>query len=188
MGRQATPARVSIALLVVNLLLGVALLAMRSPARRPATEAATPSLPPQVERLRGRIDAGHRGEAYSLTLSDAELTQTAAYFLASAPDVPFDRVRVAAEADNRVRVEAVTRGLAVTVPVAATTAIGSRDGTPWVRVEAVSLAGVPVPTFVREQVLRDANRSLDLARYPLSVTVDVVESRPGALTLRGSIK
>jgi hypothetical protein len=52
----------------------------------------------------------------------------------------------------------------------------------------VSLGETPLPAFVRDRILREANSSLDFSRYPLPVTVEAVELRPGGLTVRGLLK
>lgn len=181
-------ARILLGLLATNAVLGGVLFALRPPWSAAAESAVAPTaLPPQVEELRGRIAEGRRGEPYVLDLSDEDLSAMAGYFLARAPDVPFTRVRVAVAVDQ-VAVEGVTKGLAVTVPVRAVGSLSARDGLPRAHLADVSLGPVALPGPVRAQILREANRGLDFSRYPLPVTVDTVELRPGGLTLRGTVK
>ena len=174
-----------LALAAANLVLGAALFALRPP-QRPAPERL-PALPPQVEALRAQIAQGRRGEPYTLELADAELTATAAYLAAAAPDVPFGHLRIAV-LEGKVVADGVTRGLAVTVPVRVTVALSARDGLPRAMVEDVSLGDTALPGFARDQIIREANKSLDFSRYPLRVTVDALELRPGRMTVRGTVR
>lgn len=137
--------------------------------------------------MQTRIAEGRHGEAYTLTLSDAELTALVGYLLAGRTDVPFARVRVTVAERNLV-LDGVTKGLAVTLPVRVTGAAGAADGKPWARVENVSLGDTQVPGFIRDQVVRQANAGLDLSRYDLAVTVHALELRPGNMTIRGAIR
>lgn len=178
-----------LALLVVgNLFLGGALFAFRSPSGNPTEASAPPSqLPAQVQELQARIAAGRHGEPYTLDLSDEELTATARYFLARAPNIPFTRVSIIVVEDKLV-VNGVTKGLAVAVPVRLTAAVSAQDGRPRTRVENVSLGDSPLPDFVRQQIVREADASLDLSRYNIPVAVDTLELRPGGLMIRGTIR
>jgi LmeA-like phospholipid-binding len=101
--------------------------------------------------------------------------------------VPFTRIQVAV-AGERIAVDAVTRGLAVPVPVHTSLSLAAVGGTPLARVEDVQVAGSGLPAFAREQVLHDANASLDLSRYDLPLAVDDVELTPGRLVLRGYLR
>jgi len=176
-----------VALVLANTLLALALFALRPPWASPTSDAQAPELPVQIRALQQRVAEGHPGEPYALDLSDAELTAAAGYFAATAPDVPFIRIQVAVAGDQ-LAVEAVTRGLAVPVPVHATVSIAAVDGTPQVRVEDVRVAGSGLPSFARDQVLREANTSLDLSHYDLPLTVDAVDLAPGRLILRGRLR
>lgn len=173
-------------LAVANLLLGAGLFALRSPARR-ETSAPPPALPAEIAALAARLDGSHRGEPFALTLTDADLTAAVAAFLAASPDVPFSDVRVAARG-GRIVVEGRARGAALAVPISATLAVAARDGTPIVRVEHVDLGGAPLPTFAREQIIAEANASLDLSRYDLGVRIDDLTVGEGVVAVRGAIK
>jgi len=184
--------RVLVLVAAVNLLLGVALFALRSPQGAGAALEPPPALPPQVEALRALIAEGRHGEPYVLDLTDDELSATAEYFLAQRPNVPFARVRMAVQgplpgAEGLVVVDAVTRGLAFTVPVRASGRLSAAAGLPRATIEDVSLGGTPLPAFVRDRVLAEADASLDFSRYALPVTVDALELRPGGLTIRGTV-
>jgi hypothetical protein len=179
--------RLLVVVAVVNLLLGGALFALRPPGRDSGEDIPPPELPAQAEVLRAKVAAGQHGEPYALDLSDEELTATAGYFLARAPDVPFARVTVAVRGEKLV-IEGATKGLGVTVPVRLTGSIDARDGLPRAAVDDVSLGETPLPGLVRERVLHEINRSLDFSRYGLALTVDGVELRPGGMTIRGTIK
>ena len=179
--------RTLLLLTVANVLLAVVLFALRSPRTSPPEPVVLPTLPPQVQQLRARIAEGHAGEPYSLSLTDDELSATANYFLGAAPDVPFTGIRVAV-ADERVTADAVTRGLAVTVPVRIVGTVSAAGGLPRARIEDVSLGGTPLPAFVRDQIVREANASLDFSRYRMPLTVDALETAPGRLTIRGTLK
>ena len=52
----------------------------------------------------------------------------------------------------------------------------------------VGVGGMPLPAFAHEQVLREANRAVDLSRYELPVTVDTIALRDGVLEARGTVK
>jgi hypothetical protein len=108
-------------------------------------------------------------------------------FLANRRDIPFTRIQVAVVGQNVV-VDGVTSGLAVTVPVRATGTVSAVDGKPRARIESISLGDMPLPAFARDQVLREANASLDFSRYDLPLTVDAVELHAGSLAIRGSLR
>ena len=74
------------------------------------------------------------------------------------------------------------------VDCAVTGTVSASGGLPRARVDDVSLGGAPLPSFAREQIVRQANASLDFSRYAMPVTVDAIELRPGSMTIRGSLK
>ena len=174
-----------IGLAALNLALGVGLFALRPPGR--AIVITTPvTLPAPVQTLVGRMDGRHRGEPYTLTLTDAELTEAIAYFLATSPEVPFTDVRVVSR-DGRIIVNGTARGAAVGVPVQATMTVIARGGRPIVTVEDVRLGSTPLPTFVRQQIIAQANASVDLSQYDLGITVESITVDTGTLTVRGKL-
>jgi len=176
---------------VVNLILALALLTLRPPWRVERTAVAPPELPRPVAELRTRIEHGEHGTPYTLTLTDDDLTATVGYFLARGQDVPFTQVHVAVVgtvAGGQVEANAVMTGLAVAVPVRVQANVTARDGAPFVQVTDVGIGGLPLPAVAREQIVREANRAVDLSRYSLPVTVDAVELRAGVLEARGTVK
>ena len=185
--RDWSPASVAVVLALANLLLALSLFAVRSPWARPAADAVPPALLAQIRELQARIAAGQHGQPYTLALSDAELTAAAAYYAATSPGVPFTRVRLAVTGDG-VSVDAVTRALAVPVPVHATVLLTAREGVPSARIADVRVAGAGLPAVVHDEVLREANASLDLSRYDLPLTVDALELHAGGLTMSGTLK
>jgi hypothetical protein len=177
-----------VVLVVVNLLLGVLLFALRPPARAASATSASPAeLPAQVAELQRRIGEGRHQEPYALVLTEPELDSLVGYVLAKRAEVPVDRARVSI-AGQRLVVDGVTRGLAVTLPVRALIALGAQGGRPAARLEDVSLGDTPVPGFLRDELLRRANASLDFSRYDLAVTVTSVQFQPGSLRVSGTIK
>jgi len=184
--RPGVPLRLLLLVVVVNVLLAAGLLTLRPPWRIERS-AAAPPLPAQVADLQARVQRGEHGTPYTLTLTDEELTATARHFLAQSEDVPFGQVRVAV-VGNHIEVSGVTTGLAVAVPVKVVANAVARDGAPVVSVLDVDIGGLALPPFAREQVLREANRAVDLSRYELAVTVDAVALRPGVLEARGTMR
>ena len=172
-------------LAVANLVLGVGLFALRPPGRADTT-APPPELPAQIQALAARMDGQHRGEDYTLTLSDADLTAAVANFLATSPEVPFGDVRVAVTG-GRVVVNGTARGAALRVPIRATLTVVARDGHPVIQVENVSLGATTLPKFARQQIIDQANASLDLSQYDLGVTVESLTLGEGTLTVRGKL-
>jgi uncharacterized protein YpmS len=173
---------------LVNALLVGALFAERSPRGAPTEQVVPPpALPVPVQELQSRVAAGQHGEAYTLVLTDDELTEFAAWGLANAPDAPFTRVRVAVTGDHVVA-DGVTKGLAVTVPVRIVGKVVAANGLPRVTVVDVSLGDAALPAFVLDQIVRQANAILDFSRRDIPVTVDAVETQSGALTVRGVVK
>lgn len=179
--------RVILLAAAANLLLGIGLFSLRSPVRAAPEVTSTPQLPASVEQLRAAISENRHGEAYSLILSSAELTDMAGYFAASGQDIPFSKIRVSISRERLV-IDGVTRGMAVTVPVRVTGVAGATGGMPWARVEDVSLGDTQVPGFLRDQVIRQANSSLDFSRYRMPVTVDSLEMGDGTMAIRGVIR
>jgi uncharacterized protein YpmS len=171
---------------IVNLGLALALFALRPPGRVERVAAPT-TLPLQVAALTAQVQRGEHGAPYQLTLTDDDLSATAGYYLAQSQDVPFSQVRVNV-AGGKVEANAVTTGLAVAVPVRIQANVVARDGAPVVAVTDVGVGGMPLPAFAHEQVLREANRAVDLSRYHLPVTVDAIAIRDGVLEARGIVK
>jgi uncharacterized protein YpmS len=182
----AIPLRLLVLVTILNLGLALALFALRPPGRVERVAAPT-AMPPQIEALMTQVQRGEHGAPYQLTLTDDDLTATAGYFLAQSQDVPFSQVRVAV-AGGKVEANAVTTGLAVAVPVRVQANIVARNGAPVVEVTDVGVGGMALPSFAHEQVLREANRAVDLSRYNVPVTVDSIELRDGVLEARGAVK
>ena len=76
----------------------------------------------------------------------------------------------------------------MTVPVRIVGTVSAAGGLPRARIEDVSLGGTPLPAFVRDQIVREANASLDFSRYRMPLTVDALETAPSRLTIRGTLK
>jgi hypothetical protein len=146
-----------------------------------------PPLPPQVVELQARVARGEHGTPYTLTLHDEELTATARYFLAQREDVPFSQVRVAV-VRGRLEATGVTTGLAVAVPVRVLANVEAPNSAPVIRVVDVGIGGMALPSFVRQQVLAEANKAVDLSRYEMPVTIDAVTLQDGALYLYGKVR
>lgn len=182
----AVPLKLLVLVTVLNLGLALALFALRPPWRVERVAAPT-AMPAQVAALAAQVAGGQHGAPYQLSLTDDELSDTAGYFLAQSPDVPFSQVRVRV-IGGRVEATAVTTGLAVAVPVRVQANVIARDGAPVVQVTDVGLGGMPLPAFAREQVLREANQAVDLSRYYMPVTVDSIVLRDGVLEARGTVK
>jgi hypothetical protein len=176
-----------VAIILANVLLALAVFVLRPPWLPEAEEVPAPVLPAQIEVLQEAVASGDHDEPYAVTLSDAELTATRAYYAARSPNVPFTRIQ-ASTVGNRVAVDAVTRGLAVPVPVQATVALSTSHGVLKAQVDEVRVAGAGLPTFIHDQVLGQANASLDLSRYDLPLTVDAIQLRPGSFAFSGRLK
>jgi hypothetical protein len=178
---------VLVALVLANVLLALALFAVPAPWVSHSREVEVPVLPIQIRDLQQRIAEGRSGEPYILDLNDSELTAAADYYAAMAREVPFTRIQVRV-VDQRLAVDAVTANLAVPLPVRALVALSAVDGIPRASVEDVRIAGSGLPAFARDQILREANASLDLSRYDLPLTVDTIDTSPGRLVLRGRLR
>jgi hypothetical protein len=182
----AVPLKLLVLVTLLNLGLALALFAVRPPWR--VEQVATPTaLPPQVAALMVQVEQGQHGAPYQLALADDDLSMTAGYFLAQSKDVPFSQVRVRV-IGGKVEATAVMTGLAVAVPVRIEANVVARDGAPVVQVTDVGIGGMPLPSFAHEQVLREANRAVDLSRYAMPVTVDAIALRDGVLEARGTVK
>ncbi|MBI2954703.1 MAG: hypothetical protein HYY30_10340 [Chloroflexi bacterium] len=187
-GRHWSLRRTLALVIVANLLLGLILFTLRSPSRgAPDENAPVPPLPQQVQQVKTLIAEGRHGEKFSMVLTDQDLTDLVAHFLAADPSLPFTQVRVAVTG-QRLVIDAITRGLAVTLPVRVTGTVGARNGLPWARVENVSLGDTPVPGFIRDQIVGQVNAGLDFSRYDLGVSVDALELGAGTMAIRGTVK
>lgn len=174
-------------LTVANLVLGVTLLATGGGAPRVEAIAPPPKLPAQLVDLAASIDEGRHGEPYELVLSEEELTAAAAYFLSFTPEVPFTRLKISISGE-KVTVDGMTKGLPVTAPVRVTGTVVAKGGLPQASVDDVSLGETALPGFLRDRIVREINASLDFSRYPMALSVDVLELQPGGVTIRGRIK
>jgi hypothetical protein len=172
---------------LVNVMLAAALFFVRPPSTPREVPASPVALPAAIVDLRARTSGGHAGEAYALRLDDAELSATAEFFLAEAPDVPFARPRVSVRL-GQIVVDAVTRDLAIAIPVRVVGTLTSSGGLPVAAIHDVSLGDVSIPGAIRDQIVAEANRSLDFSRYPMPVTVDTIQLHPGLAVINGHIK
>jgi len=182
-----SPRAIVTLVLVVNLVILLVAFAVRPPWTPGAEHSAVPALPAQIQDLQQRIESGHHDEPYSVSLTDAELTAAVAHFAATSPDVPFTGIQ-ARIVGEQVAVDAVTKGLAIPIPVHATVSLSVSNGVPAAHVDDVRVAGAGLPAFVHDQVLRQANASLDLSRYDLPLTVDKLQQSPGTLAFQGRLK
>jgi hypothetical protein len=182
-----TPGKIVAGVALVNLVLGLVLFSLHPPWIAPPQQASALLLPAQTVTVQQQIASGVHGQSYAVSLSDGELTAALAYYASMTPDVPFTGIQATILADH-VAIDAVTRGLAVPVPVHADVSLAASDGVPRAKVEEVSVAGAGLPAFVHAQVLSQANASLDLSRYELPLTVDSVQQRPGVLEFSGKLK
>jgi hypothetical protein len=182
----AVPLRLLLLVTVVNVVLAMGLLLARPPWRVERGDAPT-ALPTQVAEIQARVQRGEHGTPYTLMLTDEELTATARYYLARGEDIPFSQVRVAV-VGGHLEVTGVTTGLAVSVPVRVVANVEAGNGVPVVSVVDVGIGGLALPSFVREQVLTEANKAVDLSRYDLAVTVDTVALGTGTLLARGMVR
>jgi hypothetical protein len=172
---------------VLNVILLLAAFAVRQPWADGAKQVAVPALPPEIQDLQVRLASGHHDEPYAVSLTDAELTAALAHYAATVPDVPFTGIQATILGDQ-VAVDAVTRGLAIPIPVHATVSLSASNGVPAARVNDVRIAGAALPASVHDQLRRQANSSLDLSQYDLPLTVDTLQLSPGNLAFAGQLK
>jgi hypothetical protein len=182
-----TMGKVLALLTVANLVLGVTLLATGGGTSQVEAIAPPPKLPAQLVELASSIDEGRHGEAYELVLSEEELTAAAAYFLSFTPEVRFTRLKISISGE-KVTIDGVTKGLPITTPVRVTGTVLARGGLPQASVDDVGLGETALPGFLRDRIVQEINANLDFSRYPLALSVDVLELRPGYVTIRGRIK
>ena len=140
-------------------------------------------LPGQVRALASEVAAAGGDVPYALTLSDAELTTLARYFLTGTTG-PFTRVQVSAIGGQLVVVGEV-REFGIAIPVTLRLVVVTRHGMPAAAVDAVE---GPLPAFARARIARQADALLDVSQYRSLVTVSAMELHPGALTLRGTAR
>ena len=79
------------------------------------------------------------------------------------------------------------RGGAFVVPVRATLTASVANGVPVFAIEDVGLGRTPLPTFVRDQVIQQANAALDLSAYDLGVTLQSLTLGDHLVTIVGTI-
>jgi uncharacterized protein YpmS len=147
-------------LAVANLLLGVGLFAIRSPVKVMVVAAPPPALPAQIKELEALMDGNHKGQLFTLTLTDAELTDAVAVYLASSSDVAFTDVRITIRR-TEIEVNARSSGTPIVVPVRVKLTAAVANGRPDLKVRDVSLGSAGLPGFVTDQVIQQANASLD---------------------------
>jgi hypothetical protein len=171
---------------VANLLLGVGLFALRSPERQ-NRNVPPPELPAQIKELIALMDGKHGGQSFTLTLTDAELSDTVGHYIAESNEaIPFSDVRVSVNRAGLV-VNGRARGGVFVVPVTATLTVGVANGKPAIQVEQVSLGSTGLPGPVSRQIIAEANTALDLSAYDLGVTLEAIELGDGVATVRGTI-
>ena len=173
-------------LAVANLLLGVGLFAIRSPVKAVAVAAPPPELPAQIQDLQARMDGNHKDQPFTLTLTDADLTAAVAVYLASTSDVPFTDVRITVRR-TEIEVNARSSDTPIVVPVRVKLTAAVANGRPELKVRDVSLGSAGLPGFVTDQVIQQANASLDLSNYDLGVTLQSITLGDGVVTVTGKI-
>jgi uncharacterized protein YpmS len=176
-----------VTLAVANLALAIGLLLLKPPGRVEIAVETRPTLPAQVAQLVMDVNAGKHGEPFTLVLTDADLGASISYYLANSPDAKFTHISVAVSPEE-VTLDAVTKGLAVSIPVRVTVGLALRDGKPFATVRDVSLGSTQLPSFVRDQIIQSANKSLDLSATPLAVTLETLTLHQGNMTITGKVQ
>lgn len=173
---------IALALLAVN---GLAW-ALASSAREPAY-VVEPKLDPDLADLRERIIEGtHHGEAFELRLTNLEAEQGITWFVNRHPSIPFRYPRVEIHPYGvEVWGEAHLAGLRVGLEGRASVSL--RDGVPIVVVEHLGMAGVSVPSFVRQRLQAEIDNQLSKA-YHLPMTIETLELEEGQGRATGTIR
>ncbi len=173
---------IALALLVAN---GAAWAYALAP-EGPAIEVQ-PRLAPDVADLRDRLTEGsHRGEPFTVEVTNREAAETIAWYVSRNPQIPFREPQVFITPAG-ISAKGVAEVAGLRVGVSGRAGIELRDGIPIVTLEDLDVAGVAVPGFVQGRIQSEIDAQFGLAQE-LPLIIDKLVLEEGKAKVQGEIR
>jgi hypothetical protein len=153
-----------------------------------AEGAAEPRLTRELAELRDRVKAGtHHGESFELTVTDAEVEETLAWYAERHSTTPFPEAKVSITTEGiELSGEARLGGLRATIRGWADVYL--QDGIPSISITELKMGKGELPDFLRFELEEQLNRQLALREDVLPLIFDEIDLQQGRLTVRGRIR
>lgn len=169
---------IALALLLAN---GMAWLQAVSAVALPQVE---PRLDPQIAEIRQKLWSGeHKGEAFSIVITEQMAAEAVAWFLERHPEVPFSHPQVEID-EGGVTGRGLAHVFGLRTPVHGRVDILLRDGKPLVIVEEIGVAGATIPGFVMSAIQAEVEAQFDAAQG-LPLEIYQLELGQGTITVEG---
>ena len=153
-----------------------------------AEGAAKPQLTRELAELRDKVKAGtHHGESFELTVTDAEVEETLAWYAERHSTTPLPEARVSITPEGiELSGEARLGGLRATIRGRADVYL--QDGIPSISITELKMGKGELPDFLRFELEDQLNRQLALREDVLPLIFDEIDLQQGRLTVRGRIR
>lgn len=146
-----------------------------------------PRIEPDLALLRERlIEGGHRGEPFTVEVTDREAAETIAWYLARHPRIPFDSPQVSI-APGVIAAAGHAEIAGLRIPLRGTARIVLHDGIPDVDLVHLDIGGLAVPSFVRNRIQSEIDAQFALAQ-DLPVSIETFDLQEGKAIVRGTIR
>ncbi|MBU0496232.1 MAG: hypothetical protein KKA73_24305 [Chloroflexi bacterium] len=147
-----------------------------------------PRLAPDLVALRQRLGEGaNPGETFTVVVTNQEVEESIAWYLAGRPNIPFANPRVEihpgwAEAWGEARVA----GLRISLHGRARASL--QDGKPVIIVEELGMAGLAVPDPIRQRIQQELDAQLDFSGQDWPVIITRFELQEGQAVIEGTFR
>jgi hypothetical protein len=148
-----------------------------------------PRMAPEIAAIRDKVqEGGASGETFHIVVTEQQVAETLAWYLAKRPNVPFSHPWVDFEPDGTVTGRGLAHVLGLQTPVQGEVKVSLRDGVPIFTIQDLGVAGVMAPGFVVDTIRSEFESRVDFERNPLAVEITRLELGPGTAILEGVIK
>jgi hypothetical protein len=152
-----------------------------------AAVAVEPRLEPDIADLRQRlIEGGHRGEPFTLEVTDEEAAETIAWYLDRHPSIPFGEPQVFIQPAG-ISAQGIAEIAGLRVALTGQAHVELRDGVPLVTLGDLEVAGVAVPGFVKDRIQAEIDAQFSLAQN-LPLIIDQLVLEEGRASIQGTIR
>jgi hypothetical protein len=172
---------IALGLLLANLL------AWASAAPAAALPQVEPRLDPQIVKIREDLWSGtHRGEPFSIVITEQMAAEAIAWFLARHPEVPFSHPQVEIDPAG-ITGRGLVHLLGLRTPVYGRASLSLEDGKPVVRLIELGVAGAALPPAIFSSLQAQVSGILNQAQN-LPVELSRLEMGEGTITVEGVYK
>jgi len=172
---------IAIALLLANGLAWLGTTSLELPAE------PEPRLDPQIAKIREDLWSGeHKGEPFSITITEQMAEEAIAWFLDRHPEVPFSHPQVEINAQG-VTGSGLAHIFGLRTSVYGRAAITLRDGVPVVTIQEIGVAGATIPDAVLAAIQAELETQFS-ASQRLPVNITRLEMGEGVIIVEGTYK